>query len=177
MDFDFFASTPFAPNKLMQQIPYLRGARVRQMAPDTLTVTIERDGPAQVSFFGGLDLGQVETADRAIGPEIKIASLMDLAGFKVAVVSQRAELKDYIDIHALLTKAQIPLPRMLAAAIIIYGSEFNPLIALKALAYHEDRSLAGLSADMRRDLVAAVQATDPRHLPRLPVVKQKPEKP
>src|ERR1700737_5267082 len=56
-DFDFFAWRPFAPNNLMQKIPYLRGATVRQAAPDTLTVTVDRGGPVQLSFFGGLDLG------------------------------------------------------------------------------------------------------------------------
>src|ERR1700732_1595895 len=45
VDFDFFASRPFAPNDLMRRIPYLQGAAVRQAAPDTLTVTVERDGP------------------------------------------------------------------------------------------------------------------------------------
>ncbi len=176
LDFDFFASQPFAPNDLIRKIPYLRGATVRQAAPDTLTVTVERDGPAQISFFGGLDLGQVALADRAAGPGIKVASLIDLAGFRVAVVTQRAELKDYVDVHTLLTKANIPLANMLASATIIYGSEFSPLLALKALAYHEDRALSDLSADMRRDLIAAVRATDPLRLPKLEAVKRKPER-
>src|SRR5207253_11246011 len=47
---------------------------------DTLTVTVDRGGPVQLSFFGGLDLGQVARADTAIGPGIKVASLIDLAG-------------------------------------------------------------------------------------------------
>lgn len=175
VDFDFFSSRPFAPNDLLRRIPYLRGAAVLQAAPDTLTVTVERDGPAQVSFFGGIDLGQVAPADSAIGPGIKVASLIDLAGFKVAVVTQRAEAKDYIDVHALLTEADIPLARMLAAATIIYGSEFNPLLSLKALAYHEDRALAGLPADVRRDLIAAIRATDAENLPKLTPVRKKPE--
>jgi hypothetical protein len=45
---------------------------------------------------------------------------------------------------------------MPAAASVIYGAQFNPLLALKALAYHDDGTLAGLSADMRRDLIAAL---------------------
>lgn len=176
VDFDFFASEPLAPNDLLQKIPYLRGATVRQLAPDTLTVTAERGGPVQVSFFGGLDLGQVALADRARGPGIKVASLLDLAGFKVAVVPQRVELKDYIDVHTLLTKADIPLAKMLASAKIIYGSQFNPLLALKALAYLEDRALAELSADTRRDLIAAVKATDLQRLPALAAVKKMAER-
>jgi hypothetical protein len=34
---------------------------------------------------------------------------------KTAVVTQRAEAKDYLDIHALLTTGKISLPTMLAA--------------------------------------------------------------
>jgi len=173
VDFDFFAPEPFAPNDLLQTIPYLRGATTRQSAPDTLTATVERDGPVQVSFFGGLDLGQVALADRAAGPGIKVASLLDLAGFKVAVVPQRVELKDYVDVHILLTKANIPLAKMLASAKIIYGSQLNPLLALKALAYLDDPALADLSAEMRRDLIAAVRSTDLQHLPAVAPVKKK----
>jgi hypothetical protein len=173
VDFDFFSAKPFAPDDLMRKISYLRGATVRQEAPDTLTATVERDGPVQVSFFGGIDLGQVAPAERAAGPGIKVASLIDLAGFKVAVVPQRAELKDYVDVHTLMTKAGIPLAEMLAAAKIIYGAQFNPMLALKALAYHEDRALAKLPAEIRRDLIAAVKATDPRLLPNLTAIKIK----
>ena len=176
VDFDFFASDPFAPNDLLQKISFLQGGTIRQSAPNTLTVTIERNGPVQVSFFGGLDLGQVALADRANGPGIKVASLLDLAGFKMAVLPQRVEVKDYVDVHTLLTKGNIPLATMLASAKIIYGSQFNPLIALKALAYLDDRALAGLSADMRRELIAAIEATNLQDLPVLAAVKNKAEK-
>lgn len=174
VDFDFFASEPFVPNDLLQKVPYMKGATIRQSAPDTLTVTVERDGPIQVSFFGGINNGQVEPAERAKGPGIKVASLIDLAGYKVAVVPQRVELKDYIDIHTLLTKATIPLADMLAAGKVIYGSQFNPLTALKALAYHEDRALADLPETMRRDLIAAIKATDLQRLPTLAAIKKAP---
>jgi Nucleotidyl transferase AbiEii toxin, Type IV TA system len=75
-DFDFFASAPFAPNALLRRVPYLKEGTMQQSAPNTLTVTVERGGPVQVSFFGGLDLGQVASAETAIGPGIKVASLM-----------------------------------------------------------------------------------------------------
>jgi hypothetical protein len=175
VDFDFFASEPFQPGDLLHRIPYLSGAVVRRSSPDTLTVTIEREGAVQVSFFGGIKHGQVEAAERARGPGIKVASLLDLSGYKVSVVQQRAELKDYVDVHTLLVKAQIPLGKMLAAAKVIYGKQFSPLVALKALAYHEDRALAELAPRMRGDLIAAIQGTDPQHLPELTPVKTAPE--
>jgi hypothetical protein len=173
IDFDWFATESFAPNDLMERVPYLKGGAVRQSSPDTLTVTVDRGEPVQVSFFGGLDLGQVAPADIAAGPEVKVGSLIDLAGFKVAVVTQRAELRDYIDIHALLTKANVPVANMLAAASIIYGDQFSPLLSLKALAYHDDAALRELPAGVRRDLTAAVAATDPRRLPALHAVRTK----
>jgi hypothetical protein len=171
VDFDWFTSAPFVPDALMQRVPYLRGGMVRRSAPDTLSVTVDRGGPVQLSFFGGLDLGQVAPADIATGPGIKVGSLIDLAGLKVAVVTQRAELRDYIDVHALLTKANIPLSDMLAAAGIIYGGQFNPLLSLKALAYFEDLALTELPAAVRQDLVTAVTATDPRRLPVLGAIR------
>jgi hypothetical protein len=92
---------------------------------------------------------------------------------KAAVVTQRAELKDYLDIHALLTKAGISLATMLAAAAIIYGSEFNPLLSLKAISYHGDQSLTDLPLDIRHDLIEAVRATDPQNLPVLDAVRRR----
>jgi len=77
-DFDWFASAPFVPNDLTQRVPFLRGATVQRSAPNTLTVIVDRGGPVQVSFFGGLNLGQVASAEIAIGPNIKVESLIDL---------------------------------------------------------------------------------------------------
>jgi len=148
---------------------------VRRSELNTLTVTVERASPVQVSFFRGLGLGQVEPAGNANGPGFKVASLVDLAGCKVAVVTQRAELRDYLDVHALLKRANVPLGKMLASARIIYGTQFNPLLSLKALSYHDGRTLADLSAEMRRDLIAAVRAVDPQHLPVLAAVRKRAE--
>jgi hypothetical protein len=159
VDLDFFSQLKFEPQSLLQELPYLKGAVVRRSAPNDLTVSVDRGGPVQLSFFGNFDL---ELAD---GPRIQIASLIDLAGMKAAVVTQRAEIKDYLDIHALLTRTNISLSAMLGAANIIYGSEFMPLLSLKAISYHADPSLAELPQHVRRDLVEAVRATDPTRLP------------
>jgi len=171
VDFDFFARTSFEPGTLFREIPYLKGAAIRQSAANTLTVTVDRHGPVQLSFFGGLDLGQVAPADFIEEPNLAVAALIDLAGMKAAVVTQRAELRDYIDIHALLMQAGIPLADMLAAGTIIYGAEFNPLLSLKAIAYHDDPDLAGLSDKIRHDLLKAVRVTNPQDLPALKPVR------
>lgn len=136
-----------------------------------LTMTLDRGGPVQVSFLGVPTLGQVEPHEAVEGPAFKVASLLGLSGMKAAVVYQRAEPKDYLDIHALLTQAKIPLPMMLAAARAIYGDEFNPLISLKAISYHDDATLAALPEGLRRDLIAAVRQVDVSALPELNPIK------
>jgi Nucleotidyl transferase AbiEii toxin, Type IV TA system len=167
VDFDFFSPVIFEPNSLLRTVPYLQDATIRKSAPNDLAVTVNRGGPVQLSFFGNFDLGQVAEPELAEGPGIKVASLIDLAGMKAAVVTQRAEVKDYLDIDALLTKSGIPLANMLAAGATIYGEQFSPLLSLKAIAYHDDASLAGLPMDSRNRLSAAVQKTDPARLPTL----------
>jgi hypothetical protein len=173
VDFDFFSPAHFEPQFLLQAIPYLKDAAVRKSGPNDLTVTVERGGPVQLSFFGNFDLGQVAEPELAEGPRMKVASLIDLGGTKVAVVTQRAEVKDYLDIDALLTQSGIPLGNMLSAATIIYGDQFAPLLSLKAIAYHEDPSLAGLPKDVRNRLSKAVHNTDPGQLPRLDAIKMR----
>jgi Nucleotidyl transferase AbiEii toxin, Type IV TA system len=177
VDFDFFSPKTFEPLTLLEGVPYLKGAEVRQSSANNLTVTVDRGGPVQLSFFGNFDLGQAAPAEVAEGPRIQVASLTDLAGMKAAVVTQRAEVRDYLDIHALLTKANISLPTMLAAGTIIYGSEFNPLVSLKAISFHDDPGLAKLSQEIRRCLIDAVKETDPHNLPVLDAVRSRAPKP
>jgi hypothetical protein len=171
VDFDFFSVEPFEPGTLLKEIPYLKGAVPRQSSPNTLSVNVDRGAPVQLSFFGGLGLGQVADPEVVEGPAFKVAALIDLAGMKAAVVTQRAEPRDYLDIHALLTKAAIPLATMLAAAAIIYGPQFNTLLSLKAIAYHDDPTLLELPKFVRQDLTEAVKATDPQELPSLVAVR------
>jgi hypothetical protein len=171
VDFDFFSRSHFVPSALMASIPYLEDGVVRQSAANTLTVTVDRKGPVQLSYFGGLRIGQVFPHEEATPSHIKIASLTDLGGMKVAVVTQRAEIKDYLDIHALLTKAAIPLPVMLSAASIIYGEQYNPLISMKAISYHDDENLSQLSSTIRQDLISAVRGVSMENLPALKAVR------
>ena len=85
---------------------------------------------------------------------------------KAAVVQQRAEAKDYVDLHALM-EAGIGLPTALAAARIIYGDRFNAQLSLKALSFFGDGDLQSLPRIVQRTIVSAVRDVD---LDRLPVL-------
>jgi hypothetical protein len=164
VDFAFFSNASFDPDQLARQVPYLGNAERVQAAPNTLTCRVDRGGPVLVSFFGGLGLGLVAAPEQAGDILLHVASMLDIAGTKAAVLQKRAEVKDYLDIDALLQHG-IDLPAMLAAGTVVYGRKFNPLITLKALNYFDD--LPALPVEVRARLSKAVEAVDATKLPAL----------
>ena len=62
---------------------------------------------------------------------------------------------------------------MLSAAAIIYGTEFNPVIVLKAISYFSDPALAALPMGMKSDLATAVRSVDVKSLPVLSALRLK----
>jgi hypothetical protein len=172
--FDFFSNTPFDPERLASTLAYLKNTERVQMGPNTLTCRVDRGGAVLVSFFGGLGLGQVAERDEVQGMALYVASLLDIAGTKMAVVQKRAEVRDYLDIDALLRHG-VDLPTALAAGRVVYGRGFNPLVTLKAIGFFDDVPM--LSAEVRERLGAAVAAVDVIKLPVLTAFAPRGEKP
>ncbi len=164
VDFDFFSSEPFDPDYLAQAVPWLHNAERVQVDVNTLTCRVDRGGPVLVSFLGGLRIGQVAEHDQVQGMSLSVASLLDIAGSKAAVIQKRAEARDYIDIDALMRNG-VDLPTVLAAGRAVYGGQFNPLVTLKALTYFDD--VPELPREVRARLSAAVRAVDVTDLPEL----------
>ena len=167
VDFDFFGNRLFDPVKLTASIPFMTAATITQREPNTLSGIVDRDGPVKLSFFGVPRLPRLQPPHIASGNGLKVASLLDLAGTKAAVVQQRAEAKDYIDIAAIIEEGRIDLPTALASARAIYGEQFNPQITLKALSYFEDGNLSRLDKATKDYLAKAARVVD---LDRLPTI-------
>lgn len=165
VDFDFFGNRSFNPAQLFAALPFLVSATITQQAADTLSVIVDRGGPVKLSFFGLPDIPRLLPPH--ISPDIglQIASLLDLAGMKAAVVQQRAEAKDYLDLDAILRDGRLDLPTALASAKAIYGSAFNPQITLKALSFFGDGNLPNLPRDIQDRLAKAACAVDLDRLP------------
>jgi hypothetical protein len=166
VDFDFFAINAIDPAGLYGEISFLHKTKIIQQERNTLTCLIDRNGPVKISFFGLPNIRRIESPAVAPDNQLKIASLLDLAGMKAAVVQQRAEAKDFIDLDAIRT-AGIGLPMALSAATFIFGAGFNAQITLKALSYFEDGDLSTLSADLKNRIAKAVAAADLGKLPAL----------
>jgi hypothetical protein len=165
VDFDFFCRESFQPADLVRTIGYLGVQRILQQSENTLSCAIgTAEGEVKISFFGGLSLRQVAAPDVVASNGIAVASLRDLFGTKCATVPQRNEIKDYLDIHALIARAHMALSEGIACAGAIYGRQYNPLLTLQALSYFDD--LPGLLPDqIVSELLAAVKATSPDELP------------
>ena len=156
-DFDFFSSVPFAPGDLRARLIWLEDEQTLQSKANTLTVVVDRGVPVKVSFFGGLHLGRVGQPERTPDGVLRIASLHDLAATKAAVIQQRAEKRDYLDLAALL-QAGVRLADALGGASALYGEMFNAMISLNALSYFKDGDLSELGAETQTLLAAAAAA-------------------
>ena len=167
VDFDFFSSEHFRTGRLLDRMPFLSDGALVQNQDDTLTCSLQREGgPVSVSFFGGLDFNRVRDPERTADNGIAVASLADLMATKLKVLWQRASLKDYLDIDALLTNG-MDLSTGLAAAKAVYGPKFDPGISLRALTYFGDGDVRELGEDARHRLAKAVESVDIERLPKL----------
>ncbi len=171
IDFDFFSSNEFDPEQLYREIPYLKDSIILQQTTNTLTCRIEREGEVLVSFFGGLNIGQVCFPSLVASNQIHVASLQDLAGTKAAVIQKRVELKDYLDIDALVTMGKINLETILACGQAVYGNSFNPYITLKAVCYFDEPELKNLDPEIKKRLKKLVENLDMEKLSKLEAKK------
>jgi hypothetical protein len=162
VDFDFFSRLPFEADDLLRSIPYLQEAERLAISKNSLTCRVDRDGEVKLQFFGGLPLGHIEPRQQPLGAGFWVASLLDVAGTKIKVLPERTEIKDYIDIDALLRHG-LDLSALLGAANAIYGRGFNPVLSLKALTYYAD--MPKLSDDIKERLTKAALAVDIGKLP------------
>lgn len=153
MDFDFFSSLPLgrAEKRALRRRLGLHRAPVTQEDENTLGLQFDTDaGSVLLSFFGGLPhprLGAPLAA--ANGP--RVASRLDLAGFKAAMAYQRHEENDAADLAALLAAGE-SLPRALAAMQAFYPApELLPRV-VAALTWFDGRlpSPQGALTDERR---------------------------
>ena len=172
IDFDFFTEKPFQRPALDNAFPFLKGARVLQEQPNTLTLlTPSREGGAEevkISFFGNLDFGRIGKPQTTEDGVLQVASLDDLMATKLKVLLQRVEAKDYRDIAAMV-EAGVPLEKGLAGAAQMYGPAFQPSESLKAMVYFDGGDLGSLPQRDREILILASQRV--RELPNVALLR------
>jgi hypothetical protein len=175
VDFDFFSDRPLDKAALRAVLMTLGPIPTLQDRPDTLSVSLQSTSdtgeaaPVNISFFGGIRFGRVGEPDITSDGVLQVASLLDLMATKLAVITQRAEAKDYRDLTALL-RAGMSLPEGLGAARALYGASFQPTESLRALTYFGDGNLDTLGPTERAALARA--SAEVRHISEVAVVSR-----
>lgn len=160
VDFDFFSGRTLDRSALTANLPFVRHTEVLQEAPNTLTLLVSTDaGPVKVSFFAMPGLGRIGLPDFTDDDVLHVASCDDLLATKLKTILQRAEAKDYRDIAELLGNGS-NLARGLAGARTLFGPNFQPAEAMKALTYFGDGDLDKLAKADRSLLIERVKAVD-----------------
>jgi hypothetical protein len=155
VDFDFFSSAAFNPERLLDTLPLLRGCQVRQAGENTLTALLKREnGGVFVQFIGGLPWRRVNDPESADGV-LRVASMLDLAATKMRAIWGRNQAKDFLDVHSML-KNGIGLADALGAAMAVYGEQFDPGVSMKSLTHFVGGDLASLSEEVKNALREAV---------------------
>jgi predicted nucleotidyltransferase component of viral defense system len=121
VDFDFFTAKPLDYVQLSKRLPFLRGAVLQQQqSVDTATFVIgSGSDTVAISFLASLGFGRVSEPVCFADNGLFAAGLLDLAAQKVKVIQQRAEAKDYLVIHKLLSEG-ITMEMALGAAQALY---------------------------------------------------------
>ena len=151
-DFELLAVQSFTPGELLGRHELLRGGRVVQAGSNVLTVLVDGpNGEVKISLMGGLEFVSRSTSECETEWPVAIASLDDIAATKFKVLADRAEKKDYVDVHALLGVGYTVKDLAIQAARL-FGSAFNPWPSVKALHYYDDGNLSEVPAKMREEL-------------------------
>lgn len=162
--FDFFTSQPVAPEELMRSLPFLRGGKPVQVAPDTLDVEVNRGGVVKVSFLGGLPYRRVSDPRVTADGVMRVAAPLDLLATKLRTIWTRSQARDFLDIDELLRRG-VSLKDGLGAAYTVFGGEFNSHISLRALGYFSEGDLPALPQALKDRLVQAVNSVIGEPLP------------
>jgi hypothetical protein len=158
IDFDFFSEKPLDRESIARAMPFITESVTTQDSGHTWVVLAEpkemRGSRVKISFFGNITFGRVGEPEFTEDGVLRVASLDDLMATKLKVILQRAELKDYRDISAML-QSGVSLEKGLASAGLLFGRNFQPSESLKAMTYFSDGDLRNLKNTDRHALTTA----------------------
>jgi hypothetical protein len=130
VDLDFFSTHFFDEGELASYLEVKNHLMVDFLSSNTLKGSING---IKVDF---ITHAYPLVREGMVLENIRLASLDDIAAFKLnAIIGNGTRLKDFVDIAFL--SASLSLRSMLAAFETKYNTR-NPVLAIKALAYHED---------------------------------------
>ncbi len=173
VDFDLFSADGLdeaGKRRIVEEMESGGAVRITQDEESTLQVEVATgDSAVLISFFGGIGFPRLAPPVAApVGP--RIASRLDLAGLKLAMVYARHEENDAADLAALLD-AGVSLDEAAGAMLQHYGEEDPIRTAVTAMSWLDGRSPSPQNAltEARRLTLRRAVAAWGNRIPKLPV--------
>ena len=133
IDFDFFTPYGFNPDSLFIEFQKIfKGFKLDIVQNDVNTLTIIVDSMIKVSFFAYPYKVIEPLIDE---PNLRLASILDIACMKCSAIVNRAKFKDYVDLYFILHL--IPLDK-LVESVKIKLSSLDINLVMKSLIYLSD---------------------------------------
>lgn len=134
-DFDFCVLAMFNSDVLISELKSIGNIEVKQNQKGTVDVLL--DG-VQVSFFFYPNNLVDDIVNNNEIPDLKMASILDIAAMKVAAIGGRGAKKDFFDLYNIMKKCNIDTEKLASAVIKKFGTNVNYVNMIMGLSYFED---------------------------------------
>ena len=134
-DFDFCVPIQFNNELLLEELERIGEVKVKQNQKGTCDVVL--DG-VQVSYFyyPNKVINEFITTDEM--PNLKMASILDIAVMKIVAIGGRGAKKDFFDLYNIMNKCNINLKELANGLLQKCGSKTNYANIIMGLSYFED---------------------------------------
>lgn len=133
--FDFCVPNNFNNEILLSELENLGKMEIRQNQKGTFDVILN---DVQVSFFfypNKVINNLVKTEEI---PNLKMASILDIAVMKIVAIGGRGAKKDFFDLYYILNKSNITIDDLVNGLIQKCGKSINYVNTIMGLSYFED---------------------------------------
>ena len=134
-DFDFCTSDMFNSDVLLSELKSIGNTEVKQNQKGTIDVLL--DG-VQVSFFFYQNNLVENIVKNDEIPNLRMASILDIAAMKVAAIGGRGAKKDFFDLYNIMKKCNKDKEKLASAVIKKFGTNVNYVNMIMGLSYFED---------------------------------------
>lgn len=134
-DFDFCVSEMFSNEVLLEELRKIGKIEIKQNQKGTCDVILEG---VQVSFFyyPNKMIKQYVTSEEM--PNLKMASIIDIAIMKIVAIGGRGAKKDFFDLYNIINQLDIKTLDLARGLIKKCGNDINYASVIMGLSYFED---------------------------------------
>lgn len=134
-DFDFCVPGMFNNEVLLEELKEIGKIEIKQNQKGTCDIILEG---VQVSFFYYPNKMIKQYVMSKEIPNLKMASIIDIAIMKIVAIGGRGARKDFFDLYNIINQLDIKILDLAKGLIKKYGNDINYASVIMGLSYFED---------------------------------------